>query len=81
MMLYIAPETIRMKKAARDLNPKQPGGLRAIRKEKVRIPLQAPGAIPTLATREKGQAVVESLMATILKDIEDLRQTALPAAK
>src|SRR5208282_6500155 len=27
MMLYLAPETVRMSKSARDLNPNQPGGL------------------------------------------------------
>jgi creatinine amidohydrolase len=78
MMLYIAPETVRIKKAARDLNPNQPGGL-------TRDP-QGPGTYsptgawgdPTLATREKGQAVVESLVTTILKDIDDLRQATVP---
>jgi len=81
MMLYIAPETIRMKKAARDLNPKQPGGLTRDPQGKGTYSPTGAWGDPTLATREKGQAVVESLMATILKDIEDLRQTALPAAK
>ena len=31
---------------------------------------------PTLATREKGQAVVESLLTAILKDINDLRHAS-----
>jgi creatinine amidohydrolase len=76
MMLYIAPESVRMKKAARDLNPNQPGGLtRDPRGKGTYSPTGAWGD-PTLATREKGQAVVESSVATILKDIEDLRQTA-----
>lgn len=77
MMLYIAPQSVQMKKAARDLNPNQPGGL--IRDPKGKGTYSPTGAWgdPTLATREKGQAVVESLVTTILKDIEDLRRTSL----
>ncbi len=81
MMLYIAPESVRMKKAARDLNPNQPGGLTRDPQGKGTYSPTGAWGDPTLATREKGQAVVESLVATILKDIEDMRQTALPAAK
>jgi creatinine amidohydrolase len=81
MMLYIAPESVRMKKAARDLNPHQPGGLTRDPQGKGTYSPTGAWGDPTLATREKGQAVVESLVATILKDIEELRQTALPAAK
>ena len=33
----------------------------------------------TLATREKGRIVVEALVASVLADIEALRQTAPPA--
>src|SRR5580692_7421927 len=81
MMLYIAPETVRMKKATRDLNPNQPGGLTRDPQGKGTYSPTGSWGDPTLATREKGQAVVESLVVTILKDIEDLRQTALPPAK
>jgi creatinine amidohydrolase len=81
MMLYIAPEAVRMKKAARDLNPNQPGGLTRDPQGKGTYSPTGAWGDPTLATREKGQAVVESLVATILKDIEDLRTAALPAAK
>jgi creatinine amidohydrolase len=81
MMLYIAPETVRMKKAARDLNPNQPGGLTRDPQGKGTYSPTGAWGDPTLATREKGQAIVESLVVTILKDIEDLRQTAPPPAK
>jgi creatinine amidohydrolase len=79
MMLYIAPQSVQMKKAARDLNPNQPGGL--VRDPTGKGTYSPTGAWgdPTMATREKGQAVVESLVATILKDIDDLRR-ASPAA-
>lgn len=81
MMLYIAPESVRMKKAARDLSPNQPGGLTRDPQGKGTYSPTGAWGDPTLATREKGQAVVESLVATILKDIEDLRQIALPPSK
>jgi creatinine amidohydrolase len=76
MMLYIAPETVRMKKAVRDLNPNQPGGLTRDPQGKGTYSPTGAWGDPTLATREKGQAVVESLASTILKDIEELRQAA-----
>lgn len=81
MMLYIAPESVRMKKAVRDLNPNQPGGLTRDPQGKGTYSPTGAWGDPTLATREKGQALVESLVTTILKDIDDLRQTALPVAK
>jgi creatinine amidohydrolase len=81
MMLYISPESVRMKKATRDLNPNQPGGLTRDPQGKGTYSPTGVWGDPTLATREKGQAVVESLVSTILKDIEDLRQTAPPPPK
>jgi len=81
MMLYIAPESVRMKKAVRDLGPDQPGPLTRDPHGKGTYSPTGAWGDPTLATREKGQAVVESSVATILKDIEDLRQTAPSAPK
>jgi creatinine amidohydrolase len=81
MMLYIAPESVRMNKAARDLNLNQPGPLtRDAHGTGTYSPTGAWGD-PTLATREKGRAVVESIVAKILKEIEDLRQTPLPVSR
>jgi creatinine amidohydrolase len=81
MMLYIAPESVRMSKAVRDLNPNQPGGLtRDPHGKGIYSPTGAWGD-PTLATREKGRAVVESLLSTILKEIDELRLMTLPRAK
>jgi creatinine amidohydrolase len=81
MMLYIAPETVQMKKATRDLGPQQPGGL--TRDPKGQGVYSSTGAWgdPTLATREKGQAVVESNVATILQGIEDLRSSKVAPGK
>jgi creatinine amidohydrolase len=81
MMLYIAPESVHMKKAVRDLNAHQPGGLTRDPQGKGTYSPTGAWGDPTLATREKGQAVTESLVSTILKDIDDLRQTPLPSAK
>jgi creatinine amidohydrolase len=79
MMLYIAPQSVQMKKAARDLNPNQSGGLTRDPQGKGTYSPTGAWGDPTLATHEKGQAVVESLVITILKDIDDLRR-ASPAA-
>jgi creatinine amidohydrolase len=78
MMLYIAPQSVQMKKAARDLNPNQPGGLTRDPKGKGTYSPTGAWGDPTMATREKGQAVVESLVATILTDIDDLRRASPP---
>ena len=81
MMLYIAPESVRMNKAVRDLNPNQSGGLTRDPHGKGTYSPTGAWGDPTLATREKGQAVTESLVATILRDIEDLRQAPVSATK
>lgn len=80
MMLYIAPESVRMTKAARDLNPDRPGPLtRDPRGRGTYSPTGAWGD-PTLATREEGQAVTESWVSTVLKEIADLATAPLPTA-
>lgn len=81
MMLYIAPESVRMNKAARDLSPDKRGPLTRDPHGKGTYSPTGAWGDPTLATREKGQAVTESLVATILKNIDDLRQTPLAPAK
>ena len=78
MALYIAPETVQMKKATRDLNADKPGPLTRDPKGQGTYSPSGAWGDPTLATREKGQAVVESLLANILKDIEDLRRATRP---
>jgi creatinine amidohydrolase len=80
MMLYIAPASVQMKKATRDFNPHQPGGLTRDSKGKGTYSPTGAWGDPTLATREKGQAVVESSVTNILKDIDDLRQASLVPA-
>lgn len=79
MMLYIAPDTVDMKKAARDYRPGRGGRL-------TRDPdgngVYSPTGIygdATLATREKGEKITEALVAGILKEIEALRAEPTPA--
>jgi creatinine amidohydrolase len=81
IMLYIAPESVRMNKAVRDFSPHQPGGLTRDPKGKGTYSPTGAWGDPTLATREKGQALVESLVLTILKDIDDLRQAPATTAQ
>jgi creatinine amidohydrolase len=81
MMLYIAPESVRMNKAVRDLSPNQPGGLTRDPHGKGTYSPTGAWGDPTLSTREKGQAVVESLIATILKDIKELSEIPVSPKK
>lgn len=78
MTLFIAPETVQMKKAVRDLGPDHRGPLTRDPKGNGTYSPSGAWGDPTLATREKGQAITESLVAIILKDIESLRRTSLP---
>ena len=73
MLLYIDPSSVDMSKAVKDYHPSKAEGL-------TRDPAK-PGVYsatgifgdPTLATREKGEAVVKATLDTILRDIEALR--------
>ncbi len=75
MMLYIAPETVNLPAAQKDIHPdKGPGGL-------TRNPAATTGVYsptgawgdPTLATLEKGRVLVEALVAHLLQSIETFR--------
>jgi creatinine amidohydrolase len=79
MMLYIVPDRVDMNRAVRDDNPDVPGDLtRQPNGKGVYSPTGAWGD-PTLATREKGQIVVEATITGILKDIEQLRTAGIAA--
>ncbi len=88
-MLYIDPTSVEMRKAVKDYHPRPDGRSTgrltrdpkvAERNEGVYSPTGSWGD-PTLATREKGKIVAEATAAVILKQIETLRQAALPAGK
>jgi creatinine amidohydrolase len=73
MMLYIAPETVNMAKASKDY----PTGTGPLTPTKGAPGRYSPSGIfgdATLATRAKGEKVVEATVAGILKEIEALRQ-------
>ena len=75
MMLYIAPEIVRMNLAQRDIHPdKGPGGL--TRNPNATSGVYSPTGTwgdPTLATLEKGKVYIEALLNEIEAAIERLR--------
>jgi len=76
MMLYIAPNTVRVSRAVKDLSPDRPGPLTRNPKstEGTYSPTGAWGD-PTLATKDKGQILVEATVKAILSDIQDLQES------
>jgi creatinine amidohydrolase len=78
MMLYIAPKTVDMSKAVKDYHP----GDGPLRRNPTDAGVYSPSGVygdATLATRAKGQRVVETLVTAILADIEALRRAPVPA--
>lgn len=75
MMLYIAPNTVRMSRAAKDLSPHSRGPLTRNPKatEGTYSPTGAWGD-PTLATKEKGQILVDATVKAILGDLANLQK-------
>jgi creatinine amidohydrolase len=67
-----------MSRAVKDLSPDRPGPLTRNPKatERTYSPTGAWGD-PTLATKEKGQILVEAAVKAILGDIEDLQKAPL----
>ena len=72
MILYIDPSAVDMTKAVKDYNPDRG---RLTRNPKTNATYSPTGiwGDPTLATREKGEKLVEGLISGILKEIETLR--------
>ena len=81
MMLYMHPEFVDMSKAVKDYHPGAGGLTRdsaaAVRENKVWSRSGTFGDA-TLATREKGRAVVEAQVKDMLAEIEALRRTPIP---
>lgn len=78
MMLYIAPQTVDMAKAVRDWAPKTRPGFSRTPDGPGHHSATGVWGDATLATREKGERVVEHMVAGILAEIEALRTTPLP---
>lgn len=79
MMLYIAPQSVDMSKAARDFHP----GSGPLTPDRDGAGVYSATGIygdATLATREKGEAIVEAAVSDLMADIARLRATRLPAA-
>ena len=76
MMLFMAPATVDMKKAAKDYHPSNERGL--TRNPNGRGVYSATGIYgdATLATKAKGEQITKALVSGILKEIEDLRQAS-----
>ncbi|MEX1366439.1 MAG: creatininase family protein [Nannocystaceae bacterium] len=78
MMLYIAPDTVDMSKAVRDWAPKTKPGFSRTPDGPGHYSKTGIWGDPTLATRAKGEAIVERMVEGMLQDIEALRVAALP---
>jgi creatinine amidohydrolase len=77
IMLFIDPASVNMSKATRDY----PTGQGVLTPDKSRPGRYSPSGVygdATLATRAKGEKVVEAKVTGILSEIEQLRRTALP---
>jgi len=77
MMLYIAPDSVDMTKATKDF----PTGTGALTPTKGTVGRYSPSGVygdATLATRAKGEKVVEATVAGMLKEIEELRGLRVP---
>ena len=79
MILYMEPTAVDMKKAVKDYHP---GKGRLTRTPAAELTYSATGVFgdATLATREKGERVVNALVDGIVKEIEELRRAAPPPA-
>lgn len=79
MMLYMAPQTVNMKKAAKDIPERDgPGPLTPYQNgEGIYSPTGIYGDA-TLATRPKGEIVVEAMVRGIRQEIQKLRETPVP---
>jgi creatinine amidohydrolase len=80
MLLYIAPERVDMRAAVLDYHPRgEHGWLSRDPNGKGTYSKTGIWGDPTLATRAKGERVVEAMVAAMLADIEALRAAELPS--
>ena len=80
MLLYMSPGDVDMKKAVKDYRP---GGGGLTRDPKAQGKVYSPTGVwgdATLATKEKGRVVTETLVEAILAEIEDLRKATPPSS-
>ena len=74
MMLYIKPGIVNMSKAVKDYHPREGRGLTRDPKNQAAGVYSASGIYgdPTLASVEKGEAIVEAMIQYIVDDIKKL---------
>jgi creatinine amidohydrolase len=80
MMLVIDPLSVDMSKAVKDFHEDRPGGLT---RDAAGAGTYSPTGIwgdPTLASRAKGEALVNAFLEGLLRDIDALRGAALPGS-
>jgi len=80
MMLYIDPQSVDMKKAVKDYHP---GVSPLSRVPDPKRTYSASGVFgdATLATREKGRAIVDAMVGRLVLEIADLRKATPPAPR
>lgn len=79
MMLYMAPATVDMSKAAKDYHPSDSPGLTRDPKGKGVYSATGIYGDATLATKAKGKVITETLVAAIKREIEALREAKVPS--
>jgi creatinine amidohydrolase len=70
MMLVIAPERVDMTKAVKDFDPKDAPGLTRDPNGKAKYSPTGTYGDPTLASRAKGERIVEAFFAKLLEDVQ-----------
>jgi len=78
MMLVIAPKSVDMTKAVKNYVPGQTGPLTRTPQGEGKYSPSGVWGDPTLATREKGEAVVAALVDALVRDVDELRASPLP---
>ena len=78
MILYIDPASVDMSKAVKDYHPDRQGGLTRDPSGRGTYSPTGVWGDATLATREKGERVVEAMVVALLRDIDALRTAPLP---
>ena len=77
MLLYIDPTAVDMSKAVDDFHPAEKGGLTRDPSKPGTYSASGVFGFATLATRAKGEIIVERVVEQLVKEIEELRSAAL----
>jgi creatinine amidohydrolase len=78
MLLYIDPSAVDMSKAVDDFHPSDKGGLTRDPHKPGTYSASGVFGFATLATRAKGQVIVERVVAQLVKEIDELRGASAP---